>query len=295
MNIQTNWEVVTHHRCLLAEGPVWDESGKRIFWVDILQGEVRFFYPGSNEDRQFELGQMVGAIALRKSGGIVAALKTGFATIDIEKGTVHNISEVEGHLADNRFNDGKCDPAGRFWAGTMSISNTAPTGSLYVLEKDLTVNTRISGVTCSNGIAWSINHQTLYYIDSPTRNVVAYDYNMASGEITNGHVVIHIPAEGGFPDGMTIDTEGMLWIALWNGWKVARYDPASGKPLYEFNLPVSQVTSCIFGGDNMDDLYITSARTGLPENDLKEQQLAGALFVIKKCGFSGVETYRFGD
>lgn len=293
MDSKRSWEVVSNHRCLLGEGPVWDEDQERIFWVDILNGEIQYFYPGSNEHKTHKLGQMVGAIALKKSGGLVAALKSGFATIDLEKESLRFVSEVEAHLPGNRFNDGKCDPAGRFWAGTMSISNIQHTGSLYALEKDFTVSTMITEVTCSNGIAWSLDHKTLYYIDTPTRNVVAYNYDIASGNITNGRVVISIPEEEGYPDGTTIDSAGMLWIALWNGWKVARYDPSSGKQIHQIILPVSQVTSCVFGGDSMDDLYITSAKTGLSEYDLKEQQLAGALFVIKKCGFNGIRGFEF--
>ena len=290
---QSNWEVVTKHYCLLGEGPAWDNRQKRIFWIDILRGEIQYFYPDSNEHRTCKLGRMLGAIALKRSGGMIAALKGGFATIDLNKGTIQFISEVETHLPDNRFNDGKCDPAGRFWAGTMSISNTPHAGSLYVLEKDFTVNTKITGVTCSNGIAWSPDHKTLYYIDTPTRNVVAYNYDVINGNITDKRVVINIPKGKGYPDGMTIDTEGMLWIALWDGWKVIRYNPYTGKKLHQIILPVSKVTSCVFGGDTMEDLYITSARVGLLEYDLKVQPLAGSLFVIKKSGFKGMNGFEF--
>ncbi len=288
-----NWEVVTKHYCLLGEGPVWDNRQKRIFWIDILNGEVHYFYPDSNLHRICKLGQLLGAIALKRPGGLIAAMKHGFATIDLEKGTIQSLATVETHLPDNRFNDGKCDPAGRFWAGTMSISNTPHTGSLYVLEKDFTVNTKIIGVTCSNGLAWSPDHKTLYYIDTPTRNVVAYNYDIINGNITDGRIVISIPKGKGYPDGMTIDTEGMLWIALWDGWKVIRYNPYTGRQLCQIILPVSQVTSCVFGGDAMEDLYITSARVGLLESDLKAQPLAGSLFVIKKSGFKGMNGFEF--
>lgn len=290
---QSNWEVVTKHYCLLGEGPVWDDRQNRIFWIDILKGEIQYFYPDSNEHRTCKLGQIIGAMALKRSGGVIAALKGGFATIDLNNGAINFISEVETDLPDNRFNDGKCDPAGRFWAGTMSISNTPNAGSLYVLEKDFTVNAKITGVTCSNGITWSPDHKTLYYIDSPTRKVVAYKYDVINGNISEMRVVINIPKENGYPDGMTTDTEGMLWIALWDGWKVIRYNPHTGKQVQEVVLPVSRVTSCVFGGDTMDDLYITSATEGLSEEDLKKQPLAGSLFVIKKCGFEGMKGFEF--
>jgi sugar lactone lactonase YvrE len=290
---QSNWEVVTKHSCLLGEGPVWDKRQKRILWVDIINGEIHCFYPDTNGLRTCKVGHMVGAIALKRTGGVIAALNDGFASIDLNSGAIHFMSEVETHLPGNRFNDGKCDPAGRFWAGTMSMSNTPRAGSLYALEKDLTVNTKLCGVTCSNGIAWSPDHKTLYYIDTPTRQVVAYNYDVINGNITDGRAVINISKGEGYPDGMTIDTEGMLWIALWDGWKVARYSPFTGEQLHEIILPVSRATSCVFGGDGLNDLYITSAREGLSEYDLKEQPLAGYLFVIKNSGFKGIEAFEY--
>jgi sugar lactone lactonase YvrE len=291
---QGNWEIVTKHSCLLGEGPVWDKRQKRILWVDIINGEIHSFYLDTDEHRTCKVEHMVGAIALMTTGGVIAALNDGFASIDLNNGAIHFMSDVETHLPNNRFNDGKCDPAGRFWAGTMSISNTPRAGSLYALEKDLTVNMKLCGVTCSNGIAWSPDYKTLYYIDTATRQVVAYSYDVINGNITDGRAVINISKGEGYPDGMTIDTEGMLWVALWDGWKVARYSPFTGEQLHEIILPVSRATSCVFGGDALNDLYITSAREGLSEYDLKEQPLAGYLFVIKNSGFKGIDAFEFG-
>jgi len=288
-----NWEVVINHQCLLGEGPVWDHREKRILWVDILKGEIQYFYPDNNAHKMFNTGQLLGSVALRKSGGLIAALQDGFATIDLDQGASQMITKVETHLPDNRFNDGKCDPAGRFWAGTMSTLDIPLAGSLYMLEKDFTVVAKIAGVSCSNGLAWSPDHNTLYYIDSPTRNIVAYHFDALSGNITQRRVVINIPETAGYPDGMTIDTEGMLWIALWDGWKVVRYNPYTGKELLQIRLPVSRVTSCVFGGDTLEEMYITSAKTGLSANDLIEQPLAGSLFVIKNSGFKGMDAFEF--
>ncbi|HMH32395.1 MAG TPA: SMP-30/gluconolactonase/LRE family protein, partial [Puia sp.] len=178
-----NWEVVINHQCLLGEGPVWDHREKRILWVDILKGEIQYFYPDNNAHKMFNTGQLLGSVALRKSGGLIAALQDGFATIDLDQGASQMITKVETHLPDNRFNDGKCDPAGRFWAGTMSTLDIPLAGSLYMLEKDFTVVAKIAGVSCSNGLAWSPDHNTLYYIDSPTRNIVAYHFDALSGNI----------------------------------------------------------------------------------------------------------------
>ena len=291
--IQSDWEVVQPNRCVLGESPIWDDKHKRILWVDILKGEIHYYYPDRSEHNMFKLDQMVGAIAISASGGIVAALKSEIAMVNLNNETIDVISKVETNLPDNRFNDGKCDPAGRFWAGTMSISNKPNAGSLYSLEKGFSVKTKIIGVSCSNGLAWSLDYKTLYYIDTPTQNVVAYNYDITSGGITRKRIVVSIPIKEGYPDGMTIDTEGMLWVALWGGWKVIRYNPGNGEQLHQINLPVSQVTSCTFGGDKMEDIYITSAKTGLLKKDLIAQPLAGSLFIIKKSGFTGIKPFEF--
>ncbi|HEY0667431.1 MAG TPA: SMP-30/gluconolactonase/LRE family protein [Sphingobacteriaceae bacterium] len=288
-----NWQIVTNHSGMLGEGPVWDAANKRILWVDILEGKIHQFSTETFEHKVFSLNRMVGAIALRASGGLIAALENGFAKIDLEKGITELISDPEGSLQDNRFNDGKCDPAGRFLAGTMSVSNKPFAGSLYSIEPDLSVFMKVKDVTCSNGIAFSHDGLTLYYIDTPTRQVAAFDYNLESGNLSNKRIAIDIPELEGFPDGMTIDTEGMLWIAMWDGWKVSRYNPHTGKLLENFPLPVSKVTSCTFGGEKLNDLYITSARTGLSVEDLKTQPYAGCLFVIKNSGFKGIPAHKF--
>jgi sugar lactone lactonase YvrE len=288
-----NWEVVLDQQTILGECPVWDFKEQRIFWIDILSGMIHYYYPDKKEHQTFSLGQVPGSIALKKAGGLVAAIKRGFATIDIEKGTTWMIRQVESGSPDIRFNDGKCDPAGRFWAGTMSDSGIPAAGSLYVLEKNYSVKKKIKGVSCSNGLAWSADQKTLYYIDTPTRHVVAYRYDVHTGQISRKRVVVRIPEEAGYPDGMTIDTEGNLWIAIWDGWKVLRYNPDTGEKLGEILLPVARVTSCVFGGETLGDLYITTAKTGLTESQIKEQPLAGSLFVVRNCGYMGMKAFEF--
>jgi sugar lactone lactonase YvrE len=282
-----NWEIVLNHSCQLGEGPVWDAENECVLWVDIPAGQIHSFYPHNREHFVFETGQMVGSIAIRSSGILIAALQHGFHEISLEKRTVKQLTDPEAHLPGNRFNDGKCDLAGRFWAGTMSVSDEPGAGKLYMLDKDQTVSVKIENVSCSNGLAWSPDHNIFYYIDTPTQQVVAYDYDLTTGGIRNKRVVIEICQEEGFPDGMTIDEEGMLWIALWDGWKVARYNPYNGELLHQIHLPVARITSCTFGGSNLQDLYITSAKTGLKQEELAQQPLAGCLFVIKNIGVSG--------
>lgn len=279
----------------LLESPVWDSKTNTISWVDIVNGTIFQYDPSTGKCDTLQTGQQVGAIAIRKSGGYIAALQNGFAEVNIESGALKFITDPESHLPGNRFNDGKCDPAGRFWAGTMSVAGEVNCASLYVLDSDLTVETKITGVSCSNGMAWSIDHSTFFFIDSPTRQVVAYDYDIVTGNISNERVAISIPIEDGMPDGMTIDSEGMLWIAIWGGGQVKRWNPITGKFISKFTLPCTNITSCTFGGENLTDLYVTTARMGLSGIQLKTQSLAGSLFVIQNCGHTGLPAFVFDD
>ncbi len=286
-------ELVLDHHCLLGEGPVWDKNLKSICWVDILLGKVHEYIPATNTHKTLSVNQMIGAIAICKSGHFIGALKNGFGFIDRKSGAVTMIGNPEPHLPGNRFNDGKCDPLGRFWAGTMSHTDEPKKGSLYLLDRNLTITEKIKKVSISNGLAWSSNHDTFYYIDSPTRKVVAYNFDKTSGEIKNKRTVVELSKNEGTPDGMTIDNKGNLWIAHWDGWQVSCWNPNTGKKIRKIPLPVSRVTSCCFGGENFDDLYITSARIGLSSEQLKSQPLAGSLFVVRNIGVNGVPAFMF--
>ena len=284
---------VVPHLCLLGEGPIWDVKRKLICWVDILCGEIHEYSPQSKNHKIIAVNQMIGTVAICTDGNFIAALKNGFAFVNSKSSEVTMIADPEADLPGNRFNDGKCGPDGRFWAGTMSHTDEPERGSLYVFDKYHTVTKKVSKVSISNGMAWSLDHQTFYYIDTPTFTVVAYNYNKSSGEISGKKIVINIEKEDGSPDGMTIDNEGMLWIAHWDGWQITRRDPRTGEKLFSLPLPVARVTSCAFGGDDFGDLYITSARVGLTENELEKQPLAGSLFVIKNIGYKGTPPFEF--
>lgn len=287
-------EIVLPHHCLLGEGPVWDTKRGVICWIDILNGEIHEYSPGSKKHKTIPVNQMIGAVVICRDGNFLAALKNGFGFVNRESGEVNMLANPEAELPGNRFNDGKCGPGGRFWAGTMSHTDEPEKGSFYVFNTDYSVTKKISHVSISNGMAWSGDHKTFYYIDTPTFTVAAYDFDKNTAEISNKRIVIHIPKAEGSPDGMTIDSEGMLWIAHWDGWQITRWDPDTGKKLLSLPLPVARITSCTFGGDNLDDLYITSARTGLTNKQLKEQPLAGSLFVIKNIGYKGLPSFEFG-
>ncbi|MCM4153674.1 SMP-30/gluconolactonase/LRE family protein [Arenibacter sp. N53] len=288
-----NPEVVCERISQLGEGPLWNPSRKLICWVDILNGHIHEWSPVSESLNTLQVGQMIGAMAVCQDGNYIAAMKDGFGFVNHKTGKVDMIANPEVHLPKNRFNDGKCDPAGRFWAGTMPISEDEDSGSLYLLGTDNKVEKKESKISISNGLAWSLDHKVLYYIDTPTLKVVGYDFDIKNGNISNKRTIINVPKEEGFPDGMTIDREGMLWIAHWGGWQVTHWNPMTGKKLSAIKLPVSNVTSCAFGGESMEDLYITSARKGLSKEELEKQPLAGSLFVIRQSGYTGIEAYKF--
>jgi sugar lactone lactonase YvrE len=283
-------QIILDVKADLGEGPFWDVTRKVLYWVNINAGEVHIFDPKSGDDTMIPVGKMIGTLVVRENGGLVVALEDGFYFLDEESGELTFIADPEADKPENRFNDGKCDPAGRFWAGTMGITHRNPTGALHRLSAandtdagsgGYSVESMIEGVTVSNGIVWSPDETVMYFNDSPTGQVAAFDYDKETGNIRNRRVVVTIPEGEGKPDGMAIDREGTLWIAQFGGWKVARWDPQTGKQLAEISIPVGQVTACAFGGKNLDELYITTARTNLDEAALAEQLHAGSMFLVK--------------
>jgi sugar lactone lactonase YvrE len=286
-------QVIPNHTSLLGEGPVWDHKKKVIIWVDIINGIIHEYAPQEKNFRSIKVQEMIGSVALCTNGNYVAALQSGFAFVNRNTGVISKIHDPEIHLPENRFNDGKCDPAGRFWAGSMSITDEAGKGNVYSFHPNNTVNKKIGGVSISNGMAWNAGATLFYYIDTPTYQIDAYDYDNVSGEISNGRPIITIDKKDGNPDGMTIDNEGMLWVAHWDGWKITRWNPETGVKLTEIAMPVARVTSCTFGGPQLQDIYITSARVGLSQNELAKQPLAGSLFVLENSGYTGVAAAEF--
>lgn len=216
-------ELVIDAKATLGEGPCWDYKKQLLYWVDILEQKVHSYNPITNENKTIFLEQMVGSVVPSESGNVVLALENGFHWLNPDMEELQAIYDPESHLQDKRFNDGKCDPAGRFWAGTTDSVGISGEGALYCLDTDLTVKKKLEQVSTSNGLAWSPNHTYMYFIDTPTRKVVRFDYDIHTGHIENPQDVVLIPKEEGFPDGMTIDEEGMLWIAHWGGSQVSRW------------------------------------------------------------------------
>jgi sugar lactone lactonase YvrE len=274
----TTVELVCDAKAELGEGPIWDYRRGLLCWLDITGKVIHIYDPVADRDRTIDAGQEVGCVALRSNGGLIFAGRNGFAEVDLESGAIADVLDPERHLPDNRFNDGKCDARGRFWAGTMNTRGQPNRGSLYCLYPDLRLRTLVTGVGISNGIAWSSDQKTMYYIDTPTREVAAFDFDADTGDLSGRRVVIRVPDEKGKPDGMTIDTQGMLWVALYGGGAVTRWDPRDGRLLATIEVPAPRVTSCAFAGLRMDELYITTARQGLDPKDAAAWPHSGGLF-----------------
>ncbi len=260
----------------LGEGPHWDDDQGCLWFVDIVGHRVYRYHRGSENLESRLLPDDVSVVVPRRQGGLIVTLGRGFYSLDWTSGALTLLSSVEPDRPNNRFNDGKCDAWGRLWAGTLDRSERDPLGSLYCLDVDLRVRKVLDGVTVSNGIGWSPDQRTMYYIDSATKIVAAFDYDLERGELSGRRDLLFI--ESGTPDGMAVDALGMLWVAHWDGARISRWDPQAGTLLQEYTLPVDRVTSLAFGGPDLRELFITSARHGLSPDVLDAQPLAGNIF-----------------
>jgi len=278
----------------LGEGAIWHPEKEALMWVDITKGRVFMYKPGEGMLKNIKLESMVGTVVpAAKDYLAVAAQETGITGIK-EDGTIEMLTGFPKDAEPNvRFNDGKCDPEGRLWVGTMHKQARQGAGKLYMLEGD-SLHIKESGVTISNGIVWDAQINVMYYIDTPEQCVYAYDYDPGTSKISNRRVVIEIPEESGSPDGMTIDAQGKLWIAHWGGHGVYRWDPENGELLQKIQVPAPNVTSCAFGGDDLKTLYITTAKEGLSEDQLAEFPLSGSLFV-RDTEVRGTESFIFKE
>ena len=277
----------------LGEGALWNPETQQLYWVDIEGGALHVFDPATGQDRPYPTGQRIGTVVPMRSGNALVALQTGIHEIDLTTGQLTRRADP---LTDNylRFNDGKCDPAGRFWVGTFDLMQRPHAGTLYRHDPDGGTHAMLRRITNSNGIAWSLDKTTMYYIDTPTLAVQAFDYDDATGAIANPRVVIRFADGAGWPDGMTLDAEGKLWVALWGGGAVHRYDPATGALLQVVLVAAPFTSSCAFGGPGLKTLFITTARGGLTPPQCQEFPLSGNLFSIEP-GVAGVPACFFGE
>lgn len=287
-----NVELVLDTKSALGEGAIWNYKTGELIWVNITDKILNFYNPKLKNNKEMLTGQMIGTVVPAESGKMIVALENGFYQLDPGTGSKKLIANPEEDIPGNRFNDGKCDPAGRFWAGTMSTEGKQQAGALYRLDADGSVHKMIDNVSTSNGIVWSLNSDKMYYIDTPTRKVVAWDYNNETGEISNPETAIEVPQEMGYPDGMTIDAKGNVWIALWGGSAVGCWNPETGELLQTIDVPAKNVTSCAFGDDDLGTLYITTARQGTSDEELEKFPHAGGVFKTRP-EVKGVKAFFF--
>lgn len=289
----TQVELMLDAKAELAEGPCWLADRERLLWVDIKAGRVHLFDPRTGDDRSVDVGQPVGAAVPADDGRLALALRDGFGMLDLETGRTESIADVEREVPGNRMNDGKCDSAGRLWAGTMAVPPRPGAGALYRLEAGRGVEQVLTDVGISNGLGWSPDDRLMYYVDTLEGRVDVFDFDAGTGAIVNRRPFAIIERPGA-PDGMAIDAGGGLWIALWGGGRVVHYLP-DGTLADTIEVPVAQPSSCGFGGEDLRDLYITSAWQDLTPEQRRDQPAAGGIFRCRP-GVAGAPTrpYRTG-
>lgn len=274
MSADADVDLVIDAAAALGEGPCWDAVASELLWVDFLGETIHRSDPVKRQDRTIPIGQPVTVALPRRDGGLALAVRDGFAVLT-EQGSVQMIAAVEAD-SPRRMNDGKCDAAGRFWAGTNS-GPTGRNGVLYRLDADGTVHRVIEGLTLSNGLDWSPDGTLMYLVDSLAYCIDEFAFDVETGRLDDRRTLLQMDRNWGIPDGMAIDSDGYLWVAFFGGWSIRRFRP-DGTLDGEIALPVAQVTSCAFGGPSLDDLYITTAAHGLSAADADAQPDAGGIF-----------------
>jgi sugar lactone lactonase YvrE len=282
-----------HARARLGEGPLWDGVKQVLYWVDILNHRVHIFEPSSGDDCHWDAGGVGSALALMAGEKLLMAMGDRITALDLTSGAVETLKTLEFDTPGTRCNDGKCDPQGRFWIGTMSPEHPGK-AALYRYDPDGSLRTMETGLTISNGLGWSPDGKTFYLTDSPQRKIYAYSFDGETGEISDRRVAIDLGDEDKAvePDGLAIDRDGNIWTALWDGWCVACFSP-TGEALGRVEFPVPRPTCPTFGGPNLQTLYVTTASAGLSQAELQEGFFSGDLFAIAAPA-PGLPTNPFG-
>lgn len=271
---------VNEVRSLLGEGPVWSPRDNALYWVDILTPSVHRYDAVTGVDKETPLGTMASLVVPKASGGLLVATPGGIMALDLSARRLTPFCHPEAGRTNVRYNDGKCDRRGRLWVGSMDMGAAANRGHLFCIEANGSWKQVDTGFTVPNGIGWSPDNKTMYVTDTYRQVIYRYDFDLASGTICNRRPLITIAASDGKPDGLTVDDQGCLWVALWDAWQIARFSP-EGQLMQRVRVPVPRPTSCCFGGDNLDTLYVTSASLRLSEAQLASAPLSGSLFAIQ--------------
>ena len=278
----------------LGEGALWNYKTQEFYWVDIEGKTLNIYNPKTKTNKVIKTPSRVGTVVPYTKQQAVVALEDGIYKINLENGDLKQISNVESDITENRFNDGKCDPKGNLWVGSMHLKESLPNANLYKVEPNGVTTKMVDSVTISNGIVWSKDTKKMYYIDTPSKSIKSYDYNIETSTISNEKIAVNIPESLGYPDGMTIDENDTLWVGLWNGNAVAQFDPKTGELISKIEVPAHNVTACAFGGENLDILYITTSTNDMTEEERKKYPLAGSIFKCKP-GVKGVTAFFFGE
>lgn len=278
-------EILVYQKALTGEGPCWDARHEVLYWVDIPNASIFVYNPATRQNQGIDLSKdfsSIGTVVTCQSNGLLFTPERKIAYFDFENLNYQILAEVENDLPGNRFNDGKCDPYGRFLTGTMQNKpDGTPTGSLYSMDRDTTVRKLLDGLVISNGLGWSPDYRTFYLADSFSKDVWAFDYDLENGTISQQRTAFTLQPESGVADGLTTDTEGMLWLALWDGACVQRWNPNSGELLATYPFPAKRTTCPVFGGESLNELYVTSAAIGLQASDWQTYPHNGALMRLK--------------
>lgn len=275
-------ELVIDSKAILGEGAFWDIQKGLLYWLDFLNKSIHVYNPTDNKDSIIiKLDRYPASVIPRKSGGLLISMDNCLYFLDTEANKLTYAVSIDKDIINNRFNDGKCDMSGRFWSGTMNDYGKQKMGSIYCIDTDLKAKRAFEGITISNGIAWSPDNTKMYFVETSTREVYSFDFDINAANLSNKSIAIKIPENTGVPDGIAIDTEGMIWIALWGGWGVARYNPYTGKLVETIYVPVPGVTSCSFGGDCLNELFITTSSHRLSEKERSNAPYAGGIFRYK--------------
>jgi len=278
----------------LGEGAFWNHKTQELYWVDIEDQMLHIYNPQTKKNRSLPTPSKIGTVVPKNTNETIVALQDGIYTMNIKSGDIVLLSDIESGLTENRFNDGKCDPSGRLWVGSMALKMQSYRASLYMVDTSGNAQVKIDRVTVSNGIVWSSDQKTMYYIDTPTGMIRAFDFDNEIGAISNERIVVKVPNSMGSPDGMAIDSEDMLWVGMWNGNAVIRCNPKTGKIISKIEVPAHNVTACAFGGKNLDILYITTASIDMTKKEKAACPLAGSLFKADP-GVKGVKSVFFGN
>ncbi len=278
-------------QCYLSEGPLWIADLGCFFWVDIEKGNLHKYHLASEKLEIRHFPHYLAVVLKGQNGKLILGLDRKLVRYDWETKELEELCEVEADQSLHRFNDGKVDSHGRIWIGTLSTRFTEGEGSLYRIDSNLKPEVQLKNLTISNGMAWTKDQKTFYFIDTPTRKIQEYSFDAETGEIEFKRIAIEIPEDLGFPDGMCIDQKGMLWVAHYGGSGVYRWNPKSGDLLDKIELPVPHVTSCCFGGENLDLMLISTAQENMSDEDLKKYPQSGDVFLVK-LEVGGFESFR---